>query len=175
MDDAKLLDLTLEQIKTIDKAINMERNAKIFYAQASEQVDSVDGKKTFRWLADFEASHEARLSSRRNELVTSPVLAGKPVPHHDLDLESSETYNDGELDPVMSDVEILILALKNEQRARGFYERKAKHEEGDMKELLITLMNDEDRHIRILQGQIDHLQLNRKWATLDSITQDQQS
>jgi len=170
MDQDNAKEKVLEQLKIIDKAINLEKNAQVFYAHASEHVDSVEGKKTFRWLADFEASHESKLMSKRREVLEDPSLAGSDPPRLNLDLEISESGSGTTFDPGISDIDILILALDNEKRAKAFYERKSAHlTDGPLKELMMLFAREEDKHIRIIQGQIDHVEVNRKWATLESI------
>ncbi len=170
MDQDSLRTTTLERIKTIDKAINLECNAQVFYANASEQVDSVEGKKTFRWLADFEANHEAKLKKIRQDLIENPALSETEDPGLNMDLDISETGSDRDIDPNISDVDILILALDNEKRAKAFYERKAAaFDDGPIKEMLLTFAGDEAKHVRILQGQIEHVEVNRKWAKFEAI------
>jgi len=162
----------LEVLKIVDKAISFERNAQRFYKRVSELVESAEGKKTFLWLADFEKSHEARLKSRRSDLVNSPILAGVTVPVSFENTSMSEADTTGELDADISDTDIIIMAIRNEERIRSYYERKLSHvEDPELAEIFGHLMKEEARHKKILQDQMQHIEINHRWGNLESIVQ----
>jgi len=168
-------DRAVELMKVIDKAIAMERNTRSFYLNASGHVDSVEGKKVLRWLADFEKSHESRLKSRREMILADPVLAGIKIESSKISTELSEAGLDPEIEEGLTDTEIVVRAMEFEKKAGDFYSRKASFApEGPIRDLFLDLHKEEERHLKILEGQHQHLSVKRMWNNLDSIIRDTQ-
>jgi rubrerythrin len=168
MAEEKAHEEIIKMIKVIDKAILMERNARSFYQTAAHKVESSEGKKMFQWLADFEAGHESRLMTRRNELFAHPFMEGVgsfPVGEG----QSMSEARPIELPMEPSDTDVLMIAIQNENVARSYYQLKGSSAPDDsVKATFEHLAADEEKHIRILSEQLKHLQVERFWLDLAS-------
>ena len=157
-------------VKLVDKAIGIERNASDYYSRASLLVQSPDGKKTLNWLAEFEKGHEARLIARRTALIEESGGSLDAFPEPGTVTSVSEADQSKEMSSNLSDTEIIMLAIENEDRIKTFYEKKSERlPDGELKDLFLVLMREEDRHIKILIDQRKHLEVNRIWGDLDEI------
>ncbi len=169
MGDPSLEEIT-RLIKTIDKAISMERHARSFYEVASERIQSAEGSKILRWLADFEDAHHARLTTKRDEFLQEIHDNESDYPPPEITSGLSETGPDSLVDDSLTETEILMLAIENEKRAQSFYERKSNAAgHGPLKDLLLELMREEERHIKILVDQHRHIEINRVWGSLEEV------
>ncbi|HDS31136.1 MAG TPA: hypothetical protein ENN67_08850 [Firmicutes bacterium] len=170
MDD-EIRESILSQIKVIDKALALERNAEIFYRRAAERTESETGRSMFQWLARFENSHQSRLMKKREELHKQGMIAGTlPI---DTQLEISEADIRAEIREDISDVDVLRMAIENERRAIAYYEKKFTHAVDDsVGEMFRSMVNDEERHIRILTDQLNSLTIDKIWTDLSALEKD---
>ena len=165
----ELRESIIDLIKMLDKAISMERHARDFYAAAARQTDAPQGKRMFEWLAQFEAGHKARLESRRNDFASHDALDGTDLPLPE-DYDISETGGPIRIPENPTDTEIIKIAIDNELKAYSFYQRKMTHAKDEsVKNLLENLSADEDRHMKILRDQLQHLEVNRMWTEMNQL------
>jgi rubrerythrin len=157
------LETILHLIRVIDKAIMSERNAVAFYHHAARKVSSVEGKKMFEWLADFEAAHELRLLTGRKDLFADPAMEG----YHHFPVEDDHTaaeIHSSAISPEISEQQILMIALENEQEAATYYQASADTSPNPViKHTFERMAREEERHIRILSEQIKHLEVEQFW------------
>jgi rubrerythrin len=166
MHDVNPQETLLKLVRVIDKAIGMERNAQIFYRNAAQKVESVEGKKMFQWLASFESGHEARLMIRRKELFAHPSMEAIPQYAIDEVAELSEA-RPIELPESPSDIDVLMIGIQNEVTAQSYYQLKAQYMSDDsLKNTFERMAQEEERHVRILSEQLKHLQVEEFWLDL---------
>jgi len=159
----------LDIIKTLDKAISMEKHARDFYADAARRTDSEQGKKMFNWLAQFESGHKSRLEAKRNDFTAHSSLKDADVSGPD-EYDLSETGGPIKVPENPTDLDILKIGLENEMKAYSYYQRKMTHSADDsVRHLLDTLAKDEEKHMKILRDQIDHLEVNRMWTEMEEL------
>lgn len=159
----------LEMIKTLDKAISMEKHARDFYAEAARKTDSEQGKKMFNWLAQFESGHKARLESKRNDFVSHSALVGAKLSDPD-GYEISETGGPIKMPEDVTDLQILKIAIENEMKAYSYYQRKMTHANDEsVKAILKKLSEDEEKHMQILRDQAGHIEVNRMWTEMEEL------
>ena len=153
-------------VKVLDKGIMMEHNAREFYLAAARNTKSKDGKILLDWLADFESGHEARLKAKKDDLLKHPVMRG-------VDLEPLKDYNVSEtggaihlpIEPTETD--IIKVALENEHKAYAFFQKKISFTEDPSIEALFREMaHEEDRHIQILNDQLQSLKIKKLWIDM---------
>jgi len=164
------MDDIVKLVGILDKAIVMERNAVKFYRRAADYVPSEAGKKILLWLSDFEKGHVKRLEDRRTRLIEESGIPASKFPPTQFETELSETTGSQEIGPEMSEGDIIMVAVANEERGYDYYQRKLSHiPEGPGRDLFETLMKEEKRHINILIDQRKHLEVNRIWGNFDEI------
>jgi rubrerythrin len=166
----ELRDSILDLVKILDKGIAMEHHAQVFYKNAATKTTSPQGKKTYEWLVDFETNHEEKLRDKRAELLAHPSMKGVKPPPFDQRMFLSEAAAKTTLAPNATDVDVLRIALDNEERAYAFFTRKLKHsQEGHIKKMFETMAAEEEKHIKILTEIRRRLQIEGIWAGYDEI------
>jgi rubrerythrin len=156
----------LDMIKILEKGIVMEHNAREFYLSAAQKVAGERGREMLQWLADFEAGHESRLRAKRDELLEHPSISGTSARPPD-DYTVSEAGGWGTLSSKSTDIDILKVALDNEKKAYAFFQRKITHAADPTVETLFReLARDEERHVRIIGDQLQHLKTNQLWMDM---------
>jgi rubrerythrin len=159
----------LKIVRLLDKGIAMETHARDFYAAAARRSEAPQGKRMFEWLAQFEAGHKARLEAKRNDFAEHAALAGVRTPVLE-DYDVSEADESVKLPENATDMDVLKLGIDNELRAYAFYEKKYTYATDEsLRAMLDTMARDEDKHIKILREQLEHLELNRVWAEMDKL------
>jgi rubrerythrin len=149
----------------------MERNARDFYARAARHSKTKQGKRMFDWLAQFEVGHKTRLESKKQEILQHPALEGVDVPKLD-DYQVSEASGTIVLSDDPTDIEILKIAIENEKRAYSFFQKKITFTEDTLLlRMFETMAREEEKHWKILQDQLDRLQMDNIWGTMDEIEQ----
>jgi len=160
-------DSILKVVRTLDKGIIMERNARDFYTRAARIAVNPKAKKLFEWLARFEISHKARLESKKKEFLSHDSLKG-------IDLPGLDNYEVSEADPWVtipediSEIEILKLALVNEKKAYSFFQKKITFApDPTIKALFGQLAKEEEKHCQIIEDQLKHIKLNNLWGDIE--------
>ncbi len=164
-----LTDTLVKIIRTLDKGIIMERNARNFYAAAARVTKSDEGRKLFEWLANFEVGHKHRLEAKREEILHHPALEGVEIQALGEYKVSEADWNPN-LSDNSSDQEILKLALENEKRAYTFFQKKITIAQDElMKQLFETLAREEEKHMEILNEQLKSITMKDRWVTFEEI------
>ena len=130
---------TVEEI--LDYAIDMEQAAVDLYTRIAEQSGSAMAKKVFLAFAGEERGHKAKLEAVKAGKAL--VAAATPV----QDLKIADYANDVALSDNPSYADILIFAMKQEKQAFRLYsDLAARMENPEIKELFLTLAQEEAKH-----------------------------
>ncbi len=149
-------------------AIQYEEKIRDFYRSAEKTIDDTRGKDIFKALGNDEQSHvdflvysleqlKAKGSVDVEKLVSSiPTLKQLEsgierlkvdIPHQMLgDIKSA-----------------LVSALKLEKETSAFYRDACSKTEGDIKRVFEKLLDIEERHVDVVQIELDHAQHNGVW------------
>jgi len=169
MEREELKESLMKVLRLLDKGIAMERHARDFYAKAARTTKSPEGKKLYEWLSRFEVGHKHRLEAKASEIRGHKALEGVDIPPLG-EFKVSEAVWPEEFSDQPSDIEILKMAIENEKRAYGFYERKITFsDDALLLEMLETLTREEERHIKILTDQLQSLAHDHIWGAIDEI------
>jgi len=130
---------TLPEI--IQFAIDKEKNAQAFYRSAAGLSQYPGISPLFAELADEEQKHE-KLLEDMDRAASLPEATGK-VP----DLKISDYLVDLTFYPNMKYQEVMILAMKNEEKSMKFYSAwSEKASQADHKKLFAHLAEEEAKH-----------------------------
>ncbi len=158
----------MNSLEIFATALQYEEKIRDLYFAANETIDDERGKKTFRALADDEQSHvdflrysldqlKANETIDINRLVTSiPTLK---------QLESGIQKIKKEIPKQMlGDIKsALASALKLEKETSAFYRDACRKTEGEIKIIFEKLLEIEERHVDVVQIELDHAQHNGVW------------
>ena len=136
--------------KTIDFAIQKEEEAAAFYEFAGRKSDSPASKKMFDELRAEEQKHKKLLEGLRIGHV--PQLKIKEI----LDLKIGNYLVDIELTPDANYQQILVIAIKREEKAQKLYhDLSADCTDDELKKLFQFLAQQESRHKLRLETEYD--------------------
>jgi len=134
----------------LDYAIGKEAEAAFCYEQASESAKSPVTKQIFKEMAAMERGHKQKLEKISQEAINKYVFEDV------ADLKIGDYMVDKAFKPNMPYGEILVLAIKNEEKARDLYNCIAKKcAEPDTKKVFEILAQEESKHKLDLESEYD--------------------
>jgi rubrerythrin len=157
-------------LKAIETAIQIEKDGLAFYSEAAKQTDDPNGKKMFQSLARDEAAHlklfeDARqaLLERGNWLSPEEVAAISPKR-----LDRPPIFPTGDKIKAAEIPERELVALQRglqaEKDSIAFYsQERDKADDPDAKAMYAYLIEQEEGHRTILQGEYDYLNRTGFW------------
>ena len=184
---------TPEVLKAIETAIQIEKDGLAFYTEAARQTDDPNGKKMFKSLARDEAAHlklfeDARqaLLEKGNWLSPEEVAAISPgeferSPIFPTGEEVKATLRpfDGAQDRLRSgqaevpkrELDALQRGLQAEKDSIAFYsQERDKTDDPDGKAMYAYLVEQEEGHRTILQGEYDYLTRTGFWFDIQEFS-----
>jgi len=140
--------------KTVQFALEKEKEAVEFYKRCSELTTRSGMQNAFLEMAEEEQKHVRMLENFKPEHVEKVKL--KEI----ADLKISDYLVDMEFDPGMSYKDLLILAMKREEKAHALYTGLAQ-EGGDpaVVKLFQILAQEEQKHKLRLEKEYDEIAL----------------
>jgi rubrerythrin len=125
----------------LDYAMDAEQEAYEFYSKLASQSNSEAMRNVFEQFAQEEKGHKAKLAHIKEK--GTYTLSGEKV----ADLKIADYTVDVDAKPNMSYQEALIVAMKKEKAAfRLYLDLSAKAPNEDLKNLFLSLAQEESRH-----------------------------
>jgi rubrerythrin len=159
-----------EVLKAIETAIQIEKDGLAFYTEATKQTDDPNGRKMFQSLAKDEAAHlrlfeDARQSllERGNWLSPEEVAAISPKR-----LDRPPIFPTGDEIKVIEvpkrELAALQRGIQAEKDSIAFYsQERDKADDPDAMAMYAYLVEQEEGHYTILQGEYDYLTRTGFW------------
>ena len=157
-------------LKAIETAIQIEKDGLAFYTEVAKQTGDPNGKKMFQTLARDEAAHlklfeDARqaLLERGNWLSSEEVAAISPG---EFDRPPIFPTGDEIKAAEIPERELAVLrqGIKAEEASIAFYSQEMeKTDDPDGKAMYAYLVEQEEGHRTILQGEYDYLTRTGFW------------
>ncbi len=137
-------ELGIEEI--LQKALDKEQEAHDFYARASDAVKNPGGRVLLRELAEEELKH-CEFIRKVKATKSWPELLVKQ------ELHITEFLIDKPINPESGLQEILIFAMKREEKAANFYAKMLSQAgDGGLRSLFERLRQEELNHKAMLEG-----------------------
>jgi len=131
-------------------AIDKEKEAALFYEEASKQEKYAGARETFASFAGEERKHREMLENFTEENIAHYRIEKIP------DLKRSDYLVDQEYEPGMPYADILRLAMKREEKALNLYRDFAeKTRPRENKKLFQILAQEESKHKLKLETLLD--------------------
>lgn len=125
----------------LEFALEREDASFRLYLNAAKRSSNPSAKKIFEELAEQEAGHKRLILNLDKEKISAYRFVSVP------DLGISEYLVEAPYHDSMSYQEILIYAMKNEERAYRFYlEAERMTDDSELKQLMQMLANEERKH-----------------------------
>lgn len=125
----------------LEFALEREDAAYRLYLNAAKKTANPSARKIFEELAEQEAGHKRLILKLDKEKIAGYTFVNVP------DLGISEYLVDLPYDESMTYQEILVFAMKNEEKACRFYQEAVKMtDDPELRKLLDMLANEERKH-----------------------------
>jgi rubrerythrin len=158
----------MESSEIFMTALSYEEKIRDLYLSAVEIVDDDRGKKLFKALADDEQSHIDFLNYSLDSLkeqgsidlakLESPIPTAEQLRSQVEDMKAKIPEN------MLGDVKrVLNSALQMELETSAYYREASEKTEGKIKEILEKFVEIEDRHVNVVQVELDCASKNGHW------------
>lgn len=136
--------------KLIEFAIEKEEEAAAFYRDCSKRASRKEMQETFIRMAEEEEGHKLKIERFNRDTIESGEL--KQVPN----LKISDYLSDMEFRPGMNYAELLVLAMKREEKSHALYSGLAEQTDDlSIKKLFQILAQEELKHKLRLEKEYD--------------------
>ena len=134
-------DLNLSEV--LDKAIQREEEAYLFYMDILDKIEDKSAKETIEWIANEEKQHKAFLVNYREGQYESSALRMSDVVHYKI----AEHQEEPDVAKDMRREDVFLVASHRELNSHLFYSELAGlHPAGETKEMLLKMANEELKH-----------------------------
>ena len=160
---------TPELLEAIDTAIQIEKDGLEFYTKAAKQTDDPKGKRMFQTLAQDEAAHLALFEKTRRTLIEkgdwpAPEQVAAISPGKLIRQPIFPTGDEVETKIPERQLAVLRQGIQAEEDSIAFYsEQKIKIDDPDATAMYAYLIEQEEGHRTILQGEYDYLTNTGFW------------
>lgn len=149
-------------------ALGYEEKIRDLYTSAVDSIDDDRGKAIFRALADDEQSHVDFLHYSITQLKENrPVDADRlssTIPTGNQIEANIDRLRSKIPEQMLGDIKtVLGSALQLEKETSAFYQKASEQTEGDIKKLFEKFLDIENRHIDVVQIELDHALHNGMW------------
>jgi rubrerythrin len=166
---------TPEVLRAIETAIQIEKDGLTFYTEAARQTDDPNGKKMFKSLAKDEAAHLKLFQDARKGLIAenkwlapeqveaiSPRRFGGPQSERPLIFPTADKVKTVEIPE--HQLAALRRGIQAEEDSIAFYSKQiAQVDDLDAQAMYAYLIEQEQSHRMILQGEYDYLTRTGFW------------
>jgi len=149
-------------------ALQYEEKIRDLYLEAEKTVDDVRGKAIFQALAKDEQSHVDFLrysleQLQKNSTIDINRLITSIPTMKQLDA-GIEKMKENIPNQMLGDIKaVLGSALKLEKETSAFYQDACNKTEGEIKKIFEKFLEIENRHVDVVQIELDHAQHNGVW------------
>ncbi|WP_136808883.1 ferritin family protein [Desulfosediminicola flagellatus] len=158
----------MDSIEIFKTAIAFEEKIRDLYLSADKIVDDKRGKAIFKALADDEQSHVDFLLYSIKQLEESGVIDHErltsPIPSKTEIEANIESMKAQIPERMLGDIKtVLNSALQLEKETSAYYREASKKTDGDIKIIMEMFQEIEDRHVDVVQIELDHASNNGMW------------
>lgn len=149
-------------------ALKYEERVRDLYYTAVETIDDARGKAIFKSLGDDEQSHVDFLNYSLEQLQENKEIDVQKlqtaIPALDLINDNIEKMKAEIPEQMLGNIKtVLNNALDLEKETSNFYRDARDKAEGPIKEILTTFLEIEERHVDVVQIEIDHASSSGMW------------
>ena len=153
-----------EDLKAVKVAMEAEKEAYQFYAQAAKKTQNPKGKDMFKQLSEFEMNHYQKLKELSKSLADKKEwihYSGIPLKKKLIPLKTVKAKGQEQL----TDMDALKMAVKEEKKAEAFYRSMADLTNDPRgKDMYKRLAQEEALHEKLLNDQFYTLHNTGVWS-----------
>ena len=158
----------MDSTEIFTTAISYEVKVRDLYRSADNTIDDERGKAIFRSLAEDEQSHIDFLLYSLEQLKTDGNIDIKrlktSIPARDQIEADIEKMQAKIPEKMLGDIKtVLGSALILEKETSAFYRKASEQTEGEIQKILEKFLEIEERHVDVVQIELDHASRNGIW------------
>lgn len=158
----------MDSIEIFTTALKYEEKIRDLYHSAANAIDDERGKSIFKALADDEQSHvdflQYSLGQLRADDTIDTTRLQTAIPALDLIKPNIDKMKADIPEKMLGDIKIALdSALKMEKETSAYYRDACNKTEGPIKDILTKFLEIEERHVDLVQIEIDHAMHNGMW------------
>jgi rubrerythrin len=158
----------MDSISIFTTALEYEKKIRDLYVEAAAKIDDERGKGIFNGLAEDEQSHVDFLNYSLEQLRANNAIdvnrLQTAIPARKLIDKNIEKMKVEIPVRMLGDIKIVLKsALKLEKETSAFYKDSRDKSEGAIREILNKFFEIEERHVDVVQIEIDHAMKNGMW------------
>jgi len=158
----------MDSISIFTTALEYEKKIRDLYVEAADKIDDERGKGIFNGLAEDEQSHVDFLNYSLEQLRANNAIdvnrLQTAIPARKLIDKNIEKMKAEIPERMLGDIKtVLNSALKLEKETSAFYKDSRDKSEGAIREILNKFFEIEERHVDVVQIEIDHAMKNGMW------------
>ncbi len=158
----------MDSISIFTTALEYEKKIRDLYVEAAVKIDDERGKGIFNGLAEDEQSHVDFLNYSLEQLRANKDIdvnrLQTAIPERKLIDKNIEKMKAKIPKRMLGDIKtVLNSALKLEKETSAFYKDSRDKSEGAIREVLNKFFEIEERHVDVVQIEIDHAMQNGMW------------
>ncbi|MFW2366404.1 MAG: rubrerythrin [Desulforhopalus sp.] len=158
----------MDSIAIFTTALKYEEKIRDLYHSAATMVDDERGKSIFRALAADEQSHVDFLHYSLEQLRTNSTIdtarLKTAIPELGLINANIEKMKTQIPEQMLGDIKtVLNSALKLEKETSAYYKEARDNAEGAIRDILNKFFEIEERHVDVVQFEIDSAMKNGMW------------
>ena len=158
----------MDSISIFTTALEYEKKIRDLYVEAAVKIDDERGKGIFNGLAEDEQSHVDFLNYSLEQLRANKDIdvnrLQTSIPARKLIDKNIEKMKAEIPKRMLGDIKtVLNSALKLEKETSAFYKDSRDKSEGAIREILNKFFEIEERHVDVVQIEIDHAMQNGMW------------
>jgi len=168
----------MDSSKIFLTAIQYEEKVRDLYLSAVDIVDDERGKALFKALADDEQSHIEFLNYSLDTLKAEGTIEieklSTPIPSRETLSSQIETMKAKIPEKMLGDVKrVLNSALQMEIETSAYYKDASEKVEGKIKEILEKFVEIEDRHVDVVQIELDYAMKSGHWFNFMEVSMEE--
>jgi rubrerythrin len=158
----------MDSLTFFTTALKYEEEIRDLYYSAAKTIDDDRGKAIFTSLGDDEQSHveflQYSLEQLRADKTIDSARLQTTIPALKLINDNIERMKAEIPQQMLGNIKtVLNNALKLEKETSNFYRDARDKTEGSIKEIFNTFLEIEERHVDVVQIEIDHASNNGMW------------
>ena len=158
----------MDSISIFTTALEYEEKIRDLYLEAAGKIDDERGKGIFTGLAEDEQSHVDFLNYSLEQLRADSAIdvnrLQTAIPARKLIDKNIEKMKAEIPVRMLGDIKtVLNSALKLEKETSAFYKDSRDKSEGPIREILNKFYEIEERHVDVVQIEMDHAMQNGMW------------
>lgn len=140
-------------------AYNMELRGRDFYENQKDKVQEPRLKKAFNYLTDMEKDHANYIKNQIDNLSNNKPIESLPQTEDKFSkvFEKEGVISSDKLDTDYGDYSIIRMAYLLEKDFVEYYDNAAKNNEGELKEMFLSLKKWEEEHAQLMKNYLQNL------------------